>query len=173
MLSPKITLAQKGQGNPVMSQLIRAKSKFMDAVDVSIPEPESALLGGLVLGEKHSLGAEITDSFRRAGIVHTIVLSGYNLTIVARALMWLFSFLPALLSGFAGALGIVAFTLMTGASATAVRAAIMALIAILAKLVHRDYDIKRALFLADSSWSFRTRRCSRSTHHSNFHFLRP
>lgn len=148
MFRPMIEVVSHGEGNPIVAALLKFKSAFLSSLQKSIPEPESALLGGLLLGEKHSLGEEHTENFRRSGLVHIIVLSGYNMTIVAYAIMRLFKRFPPVLSAGAGALGIIAFTIMAGASATAVRAAIMALLVILAGFVGRDYDIRRALAIA-------------------------
>lgn len=47
-----------------------------------------------------------------------------------------------------GSLSIILFAIMTGASATIVRASIMALLVIVARATHRTYAITRALFLA-------------------------
>ena len=145
---PKIEIILHGERNPIVAVLLQFKSKFLYSIEKVVPEPESALLGGLLLGEKHSLGDKLTEDFRRSGLVHVIVLSGYNMTIVAYAIMWLLSRFPPALAGGAGAVGILAFTLMAGSSATAGRAAIMALLVILAKFLHRDYDIRRALAFA-------------------------
>ncbi len=76
------------------------------------------------------------------------MLSGSNVTVVAEGLMKAFAFMPAALSRVFGAGSIVLFALMTGASATTVRATIMALIVILAKSSARRYDVTRALVLA-------------------------
>jgi competence protein ComEC len=77
------------------------------------------------------------------------VLSGYNVRIVAEALMrFMGLFLPRLASIGFGALGIVLFAIMTGGSATIVRASIMALLVVLARATGRTYDITRALFVA-------------------------
>lgn len=148
MYRPHVEVIGSGEGNFVISFLLSFKALFLEVIGKVIPEPESSLLGGLLLGEKHSLGDEATESFRRSGLVHIIVLSGYNMTIVAYAIMWLFRRLPKGLNSSLGVLGILGFTVMAGASATAVRAALMALLVILALVLKRDYDIRRALALA-------------------------
>src|SRR3989344_3601164 len=145
---PVITFIEHGQGNPIASYLFQFKHALLASSARVIPDPEHGLLAGLLFGEKHSIGDDFSELFRKSGLVHIVVLSGFNLTIVAYALMYLFSFLPRTLSVGAGGLGILAFTIMTGASATAVRAALMAGIALLAKVTARAYRIKRALFLA-------------------------
>ena len=50
----------------------------------AIPPPESDLSAGLLLGAKQSLGKEWLNEFALAGVSHVVVLSGYNITIVAK-----------------------------------------------------------------------------------------
>lgn len=145
---PHLEKISSGNGNLVKSALFRLKNSFIQNVERVIPEPHAALLAGLVVGAKHSLGAKLLDDFRRAGVIHIVVLSGYNITIVAKAVMKFFSFLPRSAGQLSGALGIVLFAIMTGGSATVVRSSIMALLVILAEATGRTYRIKRALLLA-------------------------
>ena len=62
--------------------------------------------------------------------------------------MRFFSFLPHLAGISIGAIAIIFFAIMTGASATIVRASIMALLVLLARATGRTYAITRALFIA-------------------------
>ncbi len=138
-----------GYGNVVVAGLFSFKRFFLSKISALIPEPHASLLGGLIVGAKRSLGQNLLDDFRRAGVIHVVVLSGYNITIVAEAVMKFFGFfLPRFFGQAFGALGIVLFAIMTGGSATVVRASLMALLVIFARAVSRKYDIVRALFLA-------------------------
>ena len=152
MFRPKIILLERDQGNPAIATLLKFKFAFLSATNRMISEPENGLLSGIILGVKHGIPDSLTESFRRSGLVHIVVLSGYNLTIVAYALMqffgWFGKYLPRVVSPLAGIVGILAFTVMAGGSATAVRAAIMALLVVLAGLVGRRYHITRALAVA-------------------------
>jgi len=113
-----------------------------------IPEPAASLLGGLVVGAKRSLGADWLEKFRTVGVIHIVVLSGYNITIVAEFIMRLLAFLPRQIGFGAGALAIMFFAVMTGGSATVVRASLMAVLVIIARATGRIYGITRALLLA-------------------------
>lgn len=137
-----------GEGSAIKEALFSFKRTFLDSISLLLPEPHSSLLGGLLVGAKESLGAELLDDFRATGIVHIVVLSGYNVTIVAEAIMRSMGFLPRVWGLSAGALSIVAFAVMTGGGATIVRASVMALLVLLARATGRTYDITRALFLA-------------------------
>lgn len=115
------------------------------------PEPAGGLLQGMLLGEQDALSEKLTESFRRSSLVHIIVLSGYNLTMVALALMWLLGLIPRVSERTKLALGaasILLFAGMVGFGATVVRATVMALIALLAQALKRPKAAMRALVFA-------------------------
>ncbi len=141
-------IISENNGSFIRSKLFAFKNAFLSKINLLIKEPESALLGGLILGAKNSLGQEWQDNFRLAGVSHIVALSGYNITIVALGIMFLLSFLPRIWAMSFGAVGIFFFAIMTGGSATVLRASIMALLVLLAKGTGRKYDISRALLLA-------------------------
>lgn len=145
---PKFELLDRGRGNFIKEKLFSLKKSFTDKISLVVPEPEASLLGGLLLGAKESLGKEILDDFRVAGLIHIVVLSGYNITIVAETIMKVFSFLPRTLPVIFGGGSIVLFAIMTGGSATVVRASIMSLIVIFGKATGRMHDAALTLFIA-------------------------
>ncbi len=145
---PKMKLLSAGHGNSVVAALFAIKQAFLGNVNTLIPEPHASLLGGLVVGAKHSLGKNLLDDFRRVGVIHIVVLSGYNITIIAYFIERLFSRLRKNLRLILASTGIILFAVMVGASATVIRATIMALLVILARATGRRYDITRALLLA-------------------------
>lgn len=148
MYLPRVTRLSGYGGNRVIGALFSIKSALTAQMRALLPEPEASLLGGLLLGDRQSMPKSVASDFKRAGLVHILVLSGYNVTIIAESLMKALSFLPALIAKSLGALSIVLFALMTGASATTVRATIMALIVILVRSAGRRYDVTRALLVA-------------------------
>ncbi len=144
----QVRVVSSGHGSWLKEKLFAFKNSFINKINLLIKEPESALLNGLILGAKNSLGKDLQTDFRVAGVSHIVALSGYNITIVAVGIMAVLSFLPRAASLSFGALGIILFALMTGGTATVMRASIMALLVILAKQTNRKYDITRALLLA-------------------------
>jgi len=148
MFYPQTEFVSSGKGNFIKEKLFTFKKAFLSNISEVIAEPEASLLGGLVVGAKQSLGEDLLDDFRKTGIIHIVVLSGYNVTIVAEAIMRFFSFLPRAFNISFGAISIILFAIMTGAGATIVRASIMALLVILARATGRVYEITLALFVA-------------------------
>ncbi|MFC1721205.1 ComEC/Rec2 family competence protein, partial [Patescibacteria group bacterium] len=148
MFNPKIELLGKGDGNFIKEKLFAFKRAFLENSAQIIPEPHTSLLGGLVVGAKQALGKDLLDDFRATGIIHIVVLSGYNVTIVAEAIMRFLSFAPRVFAMSFGAISIICFAIMTGAGATIVRASIMALLVIAARATGRTKEITTALLFA-------------------------
>jgi len=145
---PKIEVISHGHGNKIKSALFFVKEKFLEKMNAVIPEPESLLMGGLILGEKSSFNQALRQSFVNTGTIHIVALSGYNVTIVAEWIIKIFSFLPRNLGIGIGIFAILLFVLMTGGSSTAIRAGIMAFLVLFARATGRNYDVARALVLA-------------------------
>ncbi|MEK7572321.1 MAG: ComEC/Rec2 family competence protein [Patescibacteria group bacterium] len=145
---PELQIISHGNGNKIKNNLFFIKEKFLEKINFLIKEPESLLMGGLILGEKVSFDQALRQSFINTGTIHIVALSGYNITIVAEWIMKLFSFLPKNFGIAAGIGTIILFILMTGCSTTAVRAGIMATLVLIARATGRNYDVARALILA-------------------------
>lgn len=112
-----------------------------------VPEPESSLVLGMLLGGKSGLGTDLTNTFTRAGIIHIVVLSGYNITIIAELVRLMLSRVPFLARTWGSGITIILFVIMAGADASAVRAGCMAVIALTARATGRPYVALRALAL--------------------------
>jgi competence protein ComEC len=143
-----IKILSHNHGNFIKSLLFSAKEKFIFTMNRAIPAPESLLMGGLILGEKSSFSQSLRQSFVNTGTIHIVALSGYNVTIVAEWIMKIFSFLPKNFGIGVGIFSILLFVFMTGASSTAIRAGIMAILALVARATGRNYDVARALIIA-------------------------
>ncbi|HRH26572.1 MAG TPA: ComEC/Rec2 family competence protein [Parcubacteria group bacterium] len=140
-----LTLLSSGNGNSIKTLLFKTKKLFTNSIQKVLPEPESSLLGGLLLGSKQSLGKELLTEFQRTGVSHIVVLSGYNIAIVSESIINFLKFLPKNVSFGFGVLGIILFTMLAGSGASGVRASIMVLVALLAKHFNREYKASRVL----------------------------
>jgi competence protein ComEC len=141
-------ITSRGHGNPIKEALFYIKNKFLEKINFAVASPENLLMGGLILGERAEWESELRQNFIDTGTIHIVALSGYNVTIVAEWFTKIFHFLPLRFSVGAGILSIFLFIVMAGASSTAIRAGIMATLALVARATGRDYDVARALILA-------------------------
>jgi competence protein ComEC len=127
--------------------LFSIKHTFDASLEKLFVPPHGALMEGILLGEQRGIPADVQRAFIVSSLVHIVVLSGGVLTLVADALMRTLSFLPLRFRYPLGALLIVLFVLMVGASSTAVRAGAIALIGLLARFNNRTMLALRTLFL--------------------------
>jgi competence protein ComEC len=135
---PQVRRLARGQGNGVTAGVIYVRDHLGDSLSAALPEPEAALGRGMLLGQRTSIPATVTDDFNRAGISHLIAISGSNVTIVAElvvsSLAWIIGRRRAVL---AAMLFIGAFVLLVGASPSVVRAAVMGVMMLGAVLAGR------------------------------------
>ena len=133
------------RGNILKAAAIRIKHAYLEGEALVLPEPEAGLAGGITVGDKRSIGKELTADFQRVSLVHMVVLSGYNITVVINAISYVLTSLPRFFQFGASGVVVLFFILMSGGAASAVRAGIMALIAVLARATGRAYLAGRIL----------------------------
>lgn len=129
-------------------ELYALKRDFIAKTEKLLPAPHSFLAAGLVISGKGSLDKVLQEQFQRVGLIHIVVLSGFNISIVGEAIVKALSFLPKIIGGILGACGIIFFGIMTGGGATVWRSVIMAIIGIYARLSDRKNGALTSLFLA-------------------------
>jgi competence protein ComEC len=131
----------------ISAALARIKHSFLNGLAATLPEPYASLAGGVVIGGKSGLGTELQNAFIRSGLVQIVVLSGYNVMVVAEWVMAALALTPLKKrwGAAAGAAAILIFVGIAGTTATALRAALMAFIALYARATGRSYSAGRAL----------------------------
>lgn len=145
----EIEVISHSNGSWLKEKLFRIRDAFIESISKVISPPESDLANGLVLGTRGGFDSKMRDEFISTGTIHIVALSGYNVTIVAEGVMKILGYvLSSTLSIVFGIIFIFLFIMLAGASATAIRAGIMATIALFARLTGRAYDAGRALVIA-------------------------
>jgi competence protein ComEC len=134
-------------GNSVFRLLFSLKRHIVHSLSRVLPQPESNLLGGILLGID-SMSQTIQDEFRVAGLSHIIVLSGYNITVVAESILAVATAVGISFAFPLACIGVLLFVCMTGFGASAIRAGIMASIALIGRHFGKTYRVERALAVA-------------------------
>lgn len=144
----RVHLVEQEKGNPFFSFLYWFKGIFRAALQDVLPEPHASLAIGLLLGDRTSIPFEYTDAFQKTGLTHILAISGYNITLVIAFVTGLLRFCSRRIQIFLATLFIGIFTLLVGASAAVVRAALMGILGLLASWFGRKQDGMVALFVA-------------------------
>jgi len=151
MVPQAALISDTSGGMSLQGSLYSLKHMFEASLDVLFPEPDNALLQGILLGERRGIPKDLNNAFVSSGLIHVVVLSGYNISIVAAGVFELLRFLPRTTSFSTGAAVMILFALMTGAGATTIRALTMALIALLARYLGRSAVALRSLAVAGAA----------------------
>ncbi len=149
---PKIEKLNAQGGNRIFTGLLRVKNNFENNINTLFPAPESGLLIGLILGGSHQLSKNIQADFSRTGLSHVTAVSGYNVTIIAEYLMIIGIALGLWRrqAFWFAVVGIILFVIVTGLSASAVRAGVMGILLIWAMKNGRLANSQNAvIFSAD------------------------
>lgn len=104
---------------------IDVRDWFAVGVQTAIHEPQSSLGLGFLLGERRGLPDDLNTALKAAGLVHIVVASGYNLTILVRLGRRLFEKVSKYLSFMISSALIVGFIGITGLSPSMSRAGLV------------------------------------------------
>lgn len=133
----------------LFKNIFNFKEKFQNAILSSVPEPNAAYLTGILLGTRTGFSQELTDAFNRTGTTHILAISGWNITIIVWVLSsMLLLFFKRNIAFWFSAAGIILFTILTGAEASVIRAAIMGFLILLAYGQGRIYNVTNAIVFA-------------------------
>ncbi len=123
---PQIEKLGSGEGSAIRRALYATKDRARQALGRLVPDPEAALLQGIVLGTKSSIPPDLYEKYNATGTSHIIVISGANLTLVGGLFSLVFGRLLGKRRAYWLTLGgIAAYVALVGADPAVVRAGLM------------------------------------------------
>ena len=153
---PELTLLNRPESLNFYGHLLVLKKKFIGIFDKILPEPKSSFLAALLVGARRTLPDDLVNAFNKTGTSHIVAISGYNISIISIMILNFLSylFLPRRLIFWIVITGILIFTLIAGAGASVVRAAIMGGLLVLAGREGRFYRVTNAIVFAGAVMLF-------------------
>ena len=141
MLYPKIEVSETGKGFKPLAWVYGLRNSLSQTLARVLPEPQSALAQGILLGIRYNIPPEVKADFVSTGTAHLLAISGLHLSILAGILLsigiWLFGKRRYIYIWLA--LGIIwLYALLTGMQTPVVRGAIMASLFLAAELLGRQ-----------------------------------
>lgn len=141
-------LAQE-QGSPLRAAIYRLRERSLEVLSQIFPEPESALLRGILLGDESRLSPDLEEAYALTGTAHIIAISGFNMVILASLVTALCTRrLGSWRGGLLAILVLALYTILVGASASVVRAAIMGSFSIMGASIRRRGNALNSLGLS-------------------------
>ena len=104
----------------------------------------------LLIGYKNDLDKDLVQAYSNTGVVHIIAISGLHLGLIYMVLLWLFNCIPVVnKSNILKSISVVSclwiFSLLTGASASVLRSAVMFTCIIIGRLFQKKSSIYNSL----------------------------
>lgn len=148
--NPEIDIITSKQGNIIYQKILELKKTYQGKIYQVLPEPHASLLSGIILGAKRALPEEVREKFNLTGVSHIIVISGFHVAVVAGLLMnfCIGVSISRKKSFWISIVGIIFFVVITGVQTSAVRAAIMGGLVLLAMYSGRLNSPRNAILLA-------------------------
>ena len=144
-------LVDSGNGNSVMRALHIARSSLVERINMVFTEPNSALLAGLLFGEKR-FSNEWKERFIATGTSHIVAASGYNVAMLSWLLAGALAFIGVPRQRAFGLLlaGMVGYMLFAAMETAIVRAAVMAVLVLCSRQLGRKTTITNVLLVTAS-----------------------
>ncbi len=138
MVFPRLQTIGHEDDSLARTSILTVRRKLSESIGLALPEPQSSLAQGILLGQKSVLPADIADDLNATNTSHLVVVSGENVVLVSAfvtgALAWVFGRRRALVLS----IGVVlAYAALIGASPSVVRATMMGILLVVASLAGR------------------------------------
>lgn len=145
-----ITVLKRGGGSPLIKWAYQSRAWMVRVIEHTLPEPHSAVLKGIMLGDKESLPFAVRENFLRTGTGHILAVSGLHVGLILFLLLILFRVLalPSKLA-FLIAIPILSYyALLAGLRPPVIRATLMITIGLVGLAISRDTPSLAILSLA-------------------------
>ncbi len=135
----QITVLSQGHGDPFHRAIYALKAHLQQTIARLFPEPSASLLTGILLGIETGIPDDLVEDFNATSTTHIIAISGFNIAIVGGAIGSLTRrYLGIYRAAVVSILAIAVYTILVGADAAVVRAAIMGSLSLIAIIAGRQ-----------------------------------
>jgi len=121
---------------------------FTSVIDYYLPEPHSSLLNGMLFGINLSTSQEFYEKLKAVGLLHIVVLSGMNITLLGSIILTTLSGISRKISIVITMLVIIIFIAFVGIQAPIVRSGFMGILTLVAFITGRKAYVAFSLFLS-------------------------
>jgi len=147
MPSARLIRVAPHPGDPLHAVLFALRHGVIRAIDRGLPEPQAALVLGVVFGYRAALPAALQQHMIASGLIHIVVISGLKVSLLARIFHDALGRRLPRVSPLIAVGAMAGYALLAGASAAALRAAAMGALVIIAGRLRRDSHIVISLAL--------------------------
>ena len=148
---PRQVIRQDGNsGSKLAGFSFWLRERMEEAINRYLPDLPASILSAMVLGQRRGIPWLINNSMVKSGTVHILVVSGFNVSIVAFIINLLLKIMRIRRKAriISAVICLFIYCLITGASNPVIRATVMGVVFLLAYLFKRAPDIYNSLACA-------------------------
>jgi competence protein ComEC len=144
-----VRLLSRANGNWLFRGLYKLRARSAQVLQNNFPNPESALLRGILLGDESGLSKDLSESYARTGTSHIIAISGFNMAVLAGVVSMLLRRRMGRMRGSIVAITVLLlYTIFVGGNAAVTRAFVMSAFAIFGSSIARRGNLLNSLGLS-------------------------
>ena len=141
------TMDIKEESRSLQGWLFLQKEKYLTKLKASAGESAAGLMRGILFGEKTEIGEDTLEEFQRNGTAHILAVSGLHIGILYGVLgklwrgkkRWLYFWMVTLV--------LLGYSFLASFSPSVIRASVMIVLHLYAKVRHLRYDLGSASFV--------------------------
>ncbi len=130
------------------NMIYKARKSIDDKISVLYNKTSSALVRGLLLGDRSGIDDSLQQNYIKTGVVHVLAVSGLHVGLIIFIFFLLFGRLNIILKNVFSLIGIIFYFYLTGCQPSVFRASVMGIVVIICNLSGRSYSAINALFLS-------------------------
>lgn len=140
-------LSQNGQTNRLKEFLFSLRKYLLNVLLKELGEKNAGILATMLLGDREYLAEDIKAGYQYSGIAHVLAISGLHISIIGFTMFSLCRIvrIPVPFASFLSSTFLVLYGIMVGASVSTMRAMIMFVVLMGARVFKRPYDLLTAL----------------------------
>ena len=139
----KISVIKENNVNFILRISNNTRNKVIEIAKKILPQQTSSLLIGILIGERQYISEDITENFSKSSLSHILAISGSHISYIIIGITFILTKSRTSKKGMyiITILSLIFFIFITNFSSSVIRACIMGIIVLFAKIVYRKPDI--------------------------------
>ena len=147
MFNAKVSSTTEERSSESFLSLIKSfgyqfRKNFSSKLNLAMPNEEAGIVMAMLFGDESNISVDTNETYKRAGLSHVLVLSGFNLAILVAAALFVLKDFSLKKKMFGSAILILIFLILAKTGISIFRAALMSGYFIVGSLFMRDINLK-------------------------------
>lgn len=145
-----VEIISHDNSNIILRKIYELRNLMKTKIEKLLPKETSGLCLGMLIGETSGIEENMQEDFRDSSLSHILAVSGANVSYIIVSITYIFNkmCLRKRLSKIISIILLILFMLLTGCTSSVNRACIMAILMLIAELLHRKSDVYNNLAIS-------------------------